>query len=147
MDNELGTLIDLTWKLLLVLGLAVLATRALRWLSIPTRAPDRLLRVIARLPIGPQQSLVLIAVGRRRLLVGQSTQQLTLLAELGEEDLALLADAPPDASRPGTLTDRIRAYLESPRLQRVRPSSALAGPPGRPSAVPLGRDPTMEGSR
>ncbi len=129
MDNELGTLVDLTWKLLLVLGLAVLATRALRWLSVTPRAPDRVLQVIARLPIGPQQSLVLIRVGKKRLLVGQSAQQLTLLADLADEDLTVLADEPTDAPRQDKLIDRIRAHLQSARLHRGKDVTALVGPP------------------
>jgi len=85
--SDLGTILDLSWKLLLVLGLAVLAIRALRWLSNPQMAPDSVLKLVVRLPVGPQQSLLLVAVGKKRLLVGQSPQQLVFLSELAEEDL------------------------------------------------------------
>jgi len=87
-SSDVWALFDLGWKLLLVLGLAVLSARVLRWLSGPSLAPASLLRVLARLPLGPQQSIVLIAVGKKRLLVGQTPQRLTLLAELDDEDLA-----------------------------------------------------------
>ena len=141
MDDNLGTLVDLTWKLLLVLALAVLAARALRWLSHPAGAPETLLRVVARLPIGPQQSLLLIAVGKKRLLVGQSAQQLTLLAELADEDLPVLADALPDPLLyRTTLIDRIRARLEIPRLQRVQETRSPTELPDRRTPVPCDRD-------
>ncbi len=109
MGNEFGPLFDLAWKLLLVLGLVVLSTRALKWLSSPSLAPDSLLKIRARLPVGPQQTLVLVAVGRKRILVGQTSQQLTLLAELTEDDLP----AEPDASSAGDgRSPRTRALLD-----------------------------------
>ena len=85
--SDLGTILDLSWKLLLVLGLAVLAIRALRWLSNPQTAATSVLKLVVRLPVGPQQSLLLVAVGKTRLLVGQSSQQLAFLCELAPEDL------------------------------------------------------------
>ena len=108
MGNEFGPLFDLAWKLLLVLGLAVLSTRALKWLGNPAVAPDSVLRALARLPIGPQQTLVLVAVGKKRLLIGQTAQQITLLAELSDEDLAAEGENPegsPRSPRPKTLMD------------------------------------------
>ncbi|MGH2458594.1 MAG: FliO/MopB family protein [Chloroflexota bacterium] len=108
MGNEFGPLFDLAWKLLLVIGLAVLSTRALKWLSNPSVAPDSLLKILARLPIGPQQTLVLAAVGKKRILIGQTAQQLTLLAELAEDDLPAEAESSsgvPRASGPKMLLD------------------------------------------
>jgi flagellar biogenesis protein FliO len=86
--SDVGTILDLSWKLLLVLGLAVLAMRALRWLSNPPTRSDSALKLLVRLPIGPQQSLLLVAVGKKRILIGQSPQQVVLLSELALEDLA-----------------------------------------------------------
>lgn len=87
MSGDLGALLDLSWKLLLVLGLAVLATRALRWMSSPSMAPSSVLKLVARLPVGPQQSITLLAVGSKRIVVGVTAQQITLLAELTSDDL------------------------------------------------------------
>lgn len=118
LGNEFGPLFDLAWKLLLVLGLAVLSTRALKWLSNPSVAPDSLLKVLARLPIGPQQTLVLVAVGKKRLLVGQTAQQITLLAELAEDDLPAEEENPADGPRPArtkTLMDVLSFTGRRPR--------------------------------
>lgn len=92
LGTDFGYFFDLTWKLLLVLGLAVLAIRGLKWLSTPALAPASLLKVLARLPIGPQQSLVLVSVGKKRILVGQTAQQITLLADLAADDLDVELD-------------------------------------------------------
>ncbi len=100
MGSDVGTLLDLGWKLLLVLGLAVVAMRALRWLSSPVLNPDGPLKVVARLPIGPQQTVVVVSVGSKRLLLGQSPNQLTLLTELDAADLAT-AFAPLHVASPG----------------------------------------------
>ncbi|MBX6771197.1 MAG: flagellar biosynthetic protein FliO [Chloroflexi bacterium] len=90
MGNELAVLLDLAWKLLLVLALAFLATRLLRWLSSPTLTATSLLAILARQPIGAQQALLLVAVGKKRLLLGQTARQITLLAEIDAEDLLAL---------------------------------------------------------
>ena len=104
----------MTWKLLLVLGLAVLAARAVRWLSSPGLAPDSLLRVLARLPVGPQQTLILVVVGKKRLLVGQSSQQLTLLTELAEEDLVITSeDRPSQTGRAWRQRNPFDGFLSS----------------------------------
>lgn len=95
MGNELAVLLDLAWKLLLVLALAFLATRLLRWLSSPTLTATSLLAILARQPIGAQQALLLVAVGKKRLLLGQTARQITLLAEIDADDLL----APDDAER------------------------------------------------
>lgn len=112
MGNEFSVFFDLAWKLLLVLGLAVLAMRALKWLSSPSMAPESLLKILARLPIGPQQTLVLVAVGKKRILVGQTSQQLTLLAELAAEDLPSEDDGLP-APTPGSPRPKILQNLFS----------------------------------
>lgn len=94
MGNELSIVFDLGWKLLLVLILAFLSTRLLRWLSSPTLAPASVLTILARQPIGAQQTLLLVAVGKKRLLLGQTPRQITLLAEIAESDLPLPASYP-----------------------------------------------------
>lgn len=87
MTNDLGAILDLTWKLLLVLGLAVLATRALRWIGNPTAAPDAHLKILARLGVGAQQSVILVGIGSKRLVLGVTSQQISVLAELTADEL------------------------------------------------------------
>lgn len=126
MGNELGQMFDLAWKLLLVLGLAVLALRGLRWLSSPAVGSKSPLQMLSRLPVGPQQAVVLIAVGKKRLLLGQSPQQVTLLAELSEEDLVNAeVDQSSHVPQPPTALARL-ALLSS--WQRIRSNSNRGGP-------------------
>src|SRR5258708_33117771 len=100
MGTDVASLLDLGWKLLVVLGLAVVAMRALRWLSSPTLNGNTLLRVVSRLPIGPQQSVLIVAAGRKTLLIGQSPNALTVLAELDPEMTDAKSDShPSDGSR------------------------------------------------
>lgn len=107
MLTDLGSVLDLTWKLLLVLGLAVIAARALRWMSSPAAAPAGTLTILARLGVGSQQSLVLLRAGEKRLVLGVTPQQITFLAELNAEDLA--EPGPVEATSPwsNTLVQRL----------------------------------------
>jgi flagellar biosynthetic protein FliO len=92
MIGDPGALLDLTWKLLLVVGLAVLAARLLRWMSNPVPALGGTLQVLARVGLGSQQNLVLVGIGPKRLLLGVTPQQITVLAELTVDDLPVDAN-------------------------------------------------------
>lgn len=100
MNTDLGTILDLTWKLLLVLGLAVLAMRGLRWLSTPNPGAASSMRVLGRVGLGSQQSLVLLSVGSKRLVLGVTPQQITLLTELSPADLPEAAPDNPASDSP-----------------------------------------------
>jgi flagellar biogenesis protein FliO len=133
MGDNVGALLDLAWKLALVLGLAVLALRALRWLSTPTasRGP---LTLLARVPTGPQQALLLVGLGERLLLIGQSPQQLSLLCELTSGELGLAPGAPGPSRRaanptPGTNVGALSKRLAE--LVRSRSGSGWSGPVDR----------------
>ena len=137
MGNELVAIFDISWKLLLVLGLAVLATRGLRWLSTPAHGAPSPLKVVARLPIGPQQAIVLIAVGPRRLLIGQTPQQITLLGEVGADELADVdASGGPHVAQSGLpptipALQSLWARFQTDRIVRPVPGANTAGsPPG-----------------
>jgi|GEM_PF-3770551 len=112
---DVGAIFDLTWKLLLVLGLAILATRALRWLSTPGSAAGGALDILGRVAVGPQQSVVLLRVGKRRLLIGHTSQQITLLADLSADDLAIDENAEQSVARNQITLSDLRSRLTEMR--------------------------------
>jgi flagellar biogenesis protein FliO len=62
------------------------------------------MNVLAREAIGPNQSLALVRVGTRVLLVGLCEQNMTTLCELNESEVAEMLEPPPAAapSEPGS---------------------------------------------
>ncbi len=72
----------------LVLCLIVLGTFGIRKLApqyFAKTAPERGLRLLETLPMGDRRSIAVIEIGERRLLIGNTPNQITLLAALGEE--------------------------------------------------------------
>lgn len=93
-DSLAALAIQTTAKTALVLGLAYLALKALRrWQWTGARA--RQVSVLESLRLTPRQTLHLIRVGGRVLLIGASDAHLCLLAEI--EPPAAPDDAAPDA--------------------------------------------------
>ena len=80
-----------TGRVLLALG-AVLALIFLLRFSIKKMAPamvgrgSRGVRVVSRTAIGPKQQVLIVQVGRRVLIVGESGQQLRTLSEITDPD-------------------------------------------------------------
>lgn len=67
----------------MILAIAILA--ALSWLlrrSAKLRRPGQLMSVETTLPLGERRSLVVVAIEGRRLLVGMTPGQISLVAEL-----------------------------------------------------------------
>ncbi|MBT9583611.1 flagellar biosynthetic protein FliO [bacterium] len=62
--------------------------------------PGSFLNILAREAVGPSQSLALVKVGPKVLLVGLSEQSMTTLCEFSEADLAALLPASPQAAEP-----------------------------------------------
>lgn len=159
MNTDLGTILDLTWKLLLVLGLAVLAMRGLRWLSNPNPGAASAMQVLGRVGLGSQQSLVLLGVGSKRLVLGVTPQQITLLTELSPADLPEAAlDRPPSAppwangfrvpwapGKPEQANQDAVSFAELLRRVRRRPSFLGENvPPTEVEADAVGRSSNVE---
>ena len=70
------------------IALAVALAGLAYWLRRGTRAGHAGWRVIAKLPVEPRRSLLLVAVGDRRLLMSSGEQGLSLLTELSAQDAA-----------------------------------------------------------
>ncbi|HWP63667.1 MAG TPA: flagellar biosynthetic protein FliO [Candidatus Binatia bacterium] len=80
---------DLGAKLALVGLLLYLALRLLRRFVGPAALGGGPIVVLASRPLGPKSALHLVALGERRLLVGESPAGLVGLTELSAEELAL----------------------------------------------------------
>ncbi len=86
--------------LLLVLALVPLALWCWRRVQRLAPAPAGLpLSVLAQLPLGPRERIVVVQAGAQVLIVGCSAQQITLLSQLSAESLAVAPVA--DAAAPG----------------------------------------------
>jgi len=90
----------------LVLSLIILGTFGVRKYApqyFTKRAPERSLKLLETLPMGERRSIAVIEVEEKRLLVGNTPNQITLLAMLGDNS-PLPADhemtAEPKDSRP-----------------------------------------------
>lgn len=103
-----GDLAQVVLSLLLVLALiAGMAWLARRLRLVQHRAGDAI-RVLADLPLGPRERVVLLAVGDRQALVGVSGAGVTTL-ELLEQPVALQAGV---AAAPSPLAERFRSVLD-----------------------------------
>lgn len=80
--------VDLGAKLVLVGLLLYLALRLMRRFVAPTGVRSGPIVVLASRPLGPKTALHLVALGDRRLLVGESPAGLVGLTELAADELA-----------------------------------------------------------
>jgi len=72
---------------LLAGGLWWLRRRGLAAVTLPRRNGGRLLRMVERLPLGPQHTLHVVRLGDRVLVVGCAPGGCALLAEVARADL------------------------------------------------------------
>jgi len=76
------------WSLAIVIGL-ILALRLLAKKFLPGATAKRgsaAMQVILRTPISPRQQMMIVQVGRRLVVVGDSGQQLSTLAEISDPE-------------------------------------------------------------
>ncbi|MBI5513483.1 MAG: flagellar biosynthetic protein FliO [Deltaproteobacteria bacterium] len=121
------------WALLHTLGALALVC-ALAWWVLRLAAqrehggaPGRM-KLLERVALDPRRSVVLLQVGARVLVVGVGDGRLTTLAELREDELPALPEAP---ARPGVTFAEVLATLRR------------APPPPRSPEAPPARDPTL----
>lgn len=78
----------------LVISLIILGTFGIRKYApqyFAKKAPERTLKLIETLPMGERRSIAVIEIDERRLLIGNTPNQITLLATLGDGS-TMLAD-------------------------------------------------------
>ena len=116
--EEIGTLLGMLLAVAVVLVLAYGCTRLLagrggllsRGVSLSGN-----LRVLERLALGREQSVAVVQVGDRRLLLGVTPAQITLLRELDEEEAAKWDEPRPPEGISGTamrFQDALREVLK-----------------------------------
>ncbi len=76
------------WRLVGVSLLLLAVLGASLWWVRKMRAQNQLqsqyrMKVLARMPLGPRQSLLVVGVGERKLLLGMTDQTVNLLSDLG----------------------------------------------------------------
>lgn len=98
-------------SLALVLALIFALGWALRRLQFARTGSDRLLGVLAQLPLGPRDRIVLVRVGDRQALVGVSPAGIRPL-QLLEREIAVPADT---GSNPPEFAGRLRELVERGR--------------------------------
>lgn len=107
-----GELVSLAWRLALVVIIIAVSIVGLRWWgrrAVGPRSTTGFLRVIDTLAISNGRSIHLVALGDRVIAVGATTQQLTLLNELSEDEaLRVLADS---SQAPGQPLSQFAAEL------------------------------------
>jgi len=102
-----GALAPLALSLIVVLALVVAMGWLARRLRVVPRQGAGAIRVVADLPLGPRERVVLIEVGGRQALIGVSSAGVHSL-DLLEQPLRL----PEAAAAPAPLADRFRSLME-----------------------------------
>ena len=128
-----GELVSLAWRLGLVALVIAVAVLGLRWWGRKASSPRSItgfVRVIDTMALSNGRTLHLVALGGRVIVVGATTQQLTLLSELSaEESDEVLSGA--SGSEERTVGAFAEELLRSFRGERapgaVRRSSAIGG--------------------
>lgn len=103
-DNAGLSLIGMVVVIVIVLGLAYWVTR---WVAggkkfhLPGRSgKDDRLRVLAQIPIGKDQRIVIVQTGQRYFVLGATAQSISTVAELTEEEAAAWLQPPEDPDKP-----------------------------------------------
>ena len=99
---------EVTLGLALVVGLIFVAAWAMRRVAPGASGSHSAIRIVAAMPVGPRERLVLVDAGGRQLLIGVTAQQISALHSFEEPPL------PPSAS-PGPGGDfaaRLREMLQ-----------------------------------
>lgn len=142
----------------IVVGLAVAGRFLVRWLfpAVAAARSSSAVRVLSRSVIAPKQQLLLVQVGRRVIVVGDSGAQLSPLAQIDEPDevAGLLAqlesEKRPSARAFGSLFGRAQEKFDEAEVKASDPrpeadeASLLASDSGqdhlmeKPAAEPVG---------
>lgn len=120
-------------RVLGALGIVIALIFLLRWAarfffpSVAGRSPSRIVEVLARSVLTPKQQVMLVRVGRRLILVGDSGAQMTTLCEIADPDevaslVGQLRDEKMSAAPGfGSLFARFTRRFDPPEQQDVRP--------------------------
>lgn len=117
--TALDSLLSLMWMLLCVVVIIVLAYLFTKYVAgrrgfggLGASGGTGRFKALARLPLGREQSAVLVQAGERYLLLGVAPSGVTMLAELTQEEAQALYAPPPDQPAPPSFGEALRAVLK-----------------------------------
>ena len=115
--DGLGSLFSLIWMLVCVLAVIALAWLFTKYVAgrggaIGTPGGTERFRVLARLPLGRDQSAVLVKAGEKYLLLGVTPSEVTVLKELTAEEAEAVYALPPDQPAPPSFGEALRTVLK-----------------------------------
>lgn len=116
--TTLDNILSLLWLLICVLSIVVLAYLFTKYVAgrngslFSTGGGAAQFKVLARLPLGRDQSLVLVQAGERYLLLGAAPSGVTLTAELSPEEAKALYQPPSDQPPPPSFAEALRTVLK-----------------------------------
>ena len=115
--DGLSSLFSLIWMLVCVLTVVVLAWLFTRYVAgrggaIGVSGGSERFRVLSRLPLGREQSAVLVKAGEKYLLLGVTASEITVLKELTPEEAEAVYALPPDQPAPPSFGEALRAVLK-----------------------------------
>ena len=115
--DGLSSLVSLIWLLVCVLAIVVLAFLFTKYVAgrggtVGASGGSKRFKVLARLPLGREQSAVLVKAGEKYLLLGVTASQVTVLKELTPEEAEAVYALPPDQPPPPSFGEALRAVLK-----------------------------------
>ena len=114
--DGLSSLFSLIWMLVCVLTVIVLAWLFTKYVAgrggtLGVSGGSERFRVLSRLPLGREQSAVLVKAGEKYLLLGVTASQITVLKELTPEEAEAVYALPPDQPVPPSFGEALRNVL------------------------------------
>ena len=115
--DGLGSLFSLIWMLVCVLAVVILAYLFTRYVAgrggtLGVSGGSERFKVLARLPLGREQSAVLVKAGEKYLLLGVTSSEITVLKELTAEEAEAVYALPPGQSAPPSFGEALRTVLK-----------------------------------
>lgn len=116
-STALDSILSLMWVLVCVLVIVVLAYLFTKYVAgrggfLGAGGGNGQFKVLARLSLGRDQSLVLVRAGERYLLLGVAPSGVTLTAELTEEEAKALYAPPAGQPAPPSFGEALRTVLK-----------------------------------
>ena len=115
--DGLSSLFSLIWMLVCVLAVVVLAYLFTRYVAgrggtLGASGGSERFQVLARLPLGREQSAVLVKAGEKYLLLGVTASQITVLKELTRPEAEAVYALPSDQPAPPSFGEALRSLLK-----------------------------------
>jgi flagellar biogenesis protein FliO len=117
-------------KILLAMGLVVALILTLKWGAgkvAPGMAGGRsgkAISILSRLPVGPKQQLMLVRIGRRAVLVGNTGGQMNSLCEITDADELAHLIGQVESEKPTTVVSGAFASLFKKREREFEPEAS-----------------------